>query len=411
MVEGHSVHRVVHQVRQRLVGKVVKAQSPNKRFTEGASRINNQKFTSIEAHGKNIFAIFGQDAEETIVHVHFGMSGNWAIFDPVNEEEPETRATTRLRLVTDDAITHLSAMTVAHGDRDFYEKKRKALGQDPLRSDASPDILWSKVKSSAKSIGALIMDQSFFAGPGNIYRCEILFCCGIHPNRAGHDLTREEFDQIWAESVKQLRRGYETGSIITVDRDEAIQFGQPNLRRWIYNTAKCPKCSTSIVKWDIATRTCYACPSCQPTQPVLKDTTSSSQSLESKEELVQPFNSHCARDTVAVRLTKGGPSLLTIAELKTELRSRGAALGGKKADLVARLSDFLVKDDPVSPEQAAIEKIQAGESRAVEHVADIHPTQAKRLLEDHNSAVNLVTPTHSTKRRRQSSSTRSKKSA
>ena len=60
-------------------------------------------------------------------------------------------------------------------------QKLKSLGQDPLRADASPEALWERVRRSKKSIGQLLMDQSCFAGVGNIYRCEILFKAGVHP--------------------------------------------------------------------------------------------------------------------------------------------------------------------------------------------------------------------------------------
>ena len=38
------------------------------------------------------------DNDVIVVHVHFGMSGVWAIYDTAMETEPETKPTTRLRL-------------------------------------------------------------------------------------------------------------------------------------------------------------------------------------------------------------------------------------------------------------------------------------------------------------------------
>jgi formamidopyrimidine-DNA glycosylase len=109
------------------------------------------------------------------------------VFDSA-EDEPETTATTRLRLEEIPAvkskskfITHLSAMTVQHGDLPLYSAKKAALGEDPLRSDANPSLLYEKVIKSKKSIGQLIMDQSYFSGPGNIDRAEILFLAGVYP--------------------------------------------------------------------------------------------------------------------------------------------------------------------------------------------------------------------------------------
>ena len=284
MVEGHSVARVASLHRQRLVGKRFLATSPNKRFVEGANAINGKVFSRIEAVGKNLFAFFGgdgtngngNDADVVVVRVHFGMAGNWAVY--FNEEAPEPTKTNRLRLEYPGIIADLSAMTVEHGGIDLYQNFRAKLGEDPLREDANPTRLWERVQKSSKSIGALIMDQSYFTGPGNIYRAEILFKAGVHPNRAGKELTKQEFDLIWFHTVDLLKRGYQTGSILTVDPEEAKALGKPKMRRYIYNTNKCPRCSTSIQTWEIAARTCYACPQCQPLNIKSESTAAAAQS-------------------------------------------------------------------------------------------------------------------------------------
>ena len=267
MVEGHSVHRVASLHRRLLQGRRLRATSPNGRFTEGAKLINNAVFSRIEAVGKNLFVFFkAGKLPPVVVHVHFGMSGQWAVFDPKTEVVPEPKSTTRLVLEcpTTKLVAHLSAMTCQYGDESLYDAKRAMLGQDPLRDDADPELLWAKVSRSNKSIGALIMDQSCFTGPGNIYRAEILFKAGVHPDVRGRELTRPQFDQVWRHTVCLLQRGYETGSILTVDEDEARALGKPTLRRYIYNQSNCPRCTHRIETWSINNRTCYACPVCQP---------------------------------------------------------------------------------------------------------------------------------------------------
>lgn len=440
MVEGHSVHRVASLHRKRLVGRTFHATSPNGRFVEGAQAIHGKTFQRIEAVGKNLFAFFGtnnnsnktQSSSDTVVvvHVHFGMAGNWAVYDltktggdnetpPPPPPPPEPSKTNRLRLQDTKGqvlAADLSAMTVQHGGIDLYHNKRAKLGEYPLRDDADPDGLWKRVQVSSKSIGALIMDQSFFTGPGNIYRAEILFKAGVHPDRPGKTLSKREFDVIWYHTVDLLQRGYTTGSILTVDPVEARALGQPNMRRYIYNTQKCPRCSSRIQTWQIANRTCYACLTCQPLhgstsgEDVVPTAASSSTSSSSPVRVVtpqkakvttkstntktqdcQPFDSHCARETVATRLAESGPSRLTVKELQTELAVRGITTipsnTKKKAQLVALLELELGKKTAttmmaatatfVSSEMVAAEKAAAGESLAVEHVAELAPGQAR----------------------------------
>ena len=298
-------------------------------------------------------------------------------------------------------------MTVNHGTMELYETKRAALGQDPLRDDCDPEALWTRVSSSGRSIGLLIMDQSFFTGPGNIYRAEILFKAGVHPSTLGKQLERAQFDRIWHHTVALLRRGFETGSILTVDPEEAAVFG-PRQRRYIYNQSHCPRCQTRIIVWDINTRTCYACPTCQPKYTGDATSTKSPKKAAAAvtpERPCEPFLSHCARDSLEQRLQT--PQRLTVAELRSELLKRGvdATKGLKKAQLVSLLDTEMSKsrrtlDTPgkkpkkerkashrplVSSEEAALEKANAGESLAVEHTAELAPSQARRVREQNST--------------------------
>jgi formamidopyrimidine-DNA glycosylase len=132
MVEGHQCHRVAAAHRKLLVGHAFKATSPNGRFCEGAAAINNKSLAKIEVHGKNLFYFFSKAFTPSpkkpqappplheIVHVHFGMSGAFKTMAMPGEDPT---ATTRLRLENSklNVVAHLSAMTVVHGDDEYYK--------------------------------------------------------------------------------------------------------------------------------------------------------------------------------------------------------------------------------------------------------------------------------------------------
>lgn len=418
MVEGHSVHRIASRFRTQLVGKKFAASSPNGRFAEGSQAIDNRVLSRMEAVGKNLFAFFSpEDAvastnEDVVVHVHFGMSGAWSVFDHM--KEPEVKPTTRLRLEeigsTSKLVTHLSAMTVQHGDMALYTTKKAALGQDPLRPDADPDALWAKVKKSKKSIGQIIMDQSFFAGPGNIYRAEILFLAGIYPTSPGMALDRASFDRVWEVSVSLLRRGYDTGSILTVDPITDPDLAANGERRYIYNKSRCSRCDGPIRSWDMSGRTCYACEgTCQPKLPASTMATSSPSTPKKTKEIKVgikkeaaakvtpekdqhvPFISHCAPVNMQKRLDENGPEGLTIKEIRAVLEQMVSAdalppKSARKAAHVEALTSALSNSEDkkvtalpppiISAEDAAREKATAGEGRNVEHIAELSREQA-----------------------------------
>lgn len=416
MVEGHSVHRVAGSLTKRLVGKRLAATSPNGRFSAGAKAIDGRSFSRVEAVGKNLFCFFATAGlPDVVVHVHFGMSGKWSIADAARAPEP--KPTTRLQLTGHGLVSQLSAMTVQEGGQELFDEKVSKLGCDPLRDDGDVERLWGKVSASKKSIGSLCMDQGFFAGVGNIYRAEILFVAGLHPEIKGNELSRAQFDRVWAATVSLMRRGYVGGSILTVDPAEAVALGKPSLRRYIYNSAKCGRCGTGVRSWDVQGRTCYVCPNCQPrdgaepssAKPKTAPAEAEPKTAPAEAEIGTPprlFTSHCAPESLEERMRT--PAKLRVAELRSALEAAGLPSKGlRKAELVQELQAHLAtpeaertpnieETEPLEvPEVSAVpagairsaraaarDKALAGESRAVEHVADDEERLSSALEED-----------------------------
>ena len=54
---------------------------------------------------------------------------------------------------------------------------------------------------------------------------------GVHPEQAANTVERPAFERIWRHSVDLLRRGFQSGSILTVDPEEAQRLGKPWTRR------------------------------------------------------------------------------------------------------------------------------------------------------------------------------------
>ncbi|KAF6257648.1 hypothetical protein COO60DRAFT_1271214, partial [Scenedesmus sp. NREL 46B-D3] len=102
------------------------------------------------------------------------------------------------------------------------------LGPDPLRPSDDAERFWVRVSSSRKPIGLLLMDQT--AGVRHIYRAEILYKSRVHPEQPGNTLSRATFDTIWGHCVDLLQRGFSSGSILTVDPEDA-QGRSANLGR------------------------------------------------------------------------------------------------------------------------------------------------------------------------------------
>ena len=143
----------------------------------------------------------------------------------------------------------------------------EGLGPDPLRDDADPERMWARLQRSAKPVGLLLMEQDVVAGVGNVYRSELCNIVGIDPRRPGRKVTREEFDELWRETVRQLRLGVKRNRIVTMRTDE-LDRPVSRLRRgegrYVYKQDRCGRCGTELDVFALAGRTTWRCPRCQP---------------------------------------------------------------------------------------------------------------------------------------------------
>jgi endonuclease-8 len=197
-----------------------------------------------DAWGKHLFHEYEGDR---FVHVHLGIYGTFTTH-PV--PMPVPRDTTRMRVVSDEGAVDLVGPTTCElldaAGRDAVFAR---LGPDPLRADADPELVWRALQRRPTPIGQVLMDQSVIAGVGNVFRAEALWTHRISPLRPANAITRPEFDALWKELRKLLRRGV---------RERRIRV------RNIYRQDHCAGCGTPVRRWDLAGRWAYACPTCQP---------------------------------------------------------------------------------------------------------------------------------------------------
>ena len=251
MPEGHTIHRLARDLSTELGGTVVRASSPQGRF-EQAADIDEKRLERAFAIGKHLFL----DFEGARVHVHLGLFGKFKKKRPL--EQPG--AAVRLRLVNERATWDLSGPTACHViDDDQLATLTARLGADPLALGKRSAGTWKRVHASSRSMGALLLDQSIFAGIGNVYRAELLFLVGIHPETPGRVVTKAQFEQLWRLAKQLLLRGVELNRIVTVP-------GTGKTRRerlFVYKQRQCRVCSTPISHGMLAARTIYFCPTCQ----------------------------------------------------------------------------------------------------------------------------------------------------
>src|SRR5690606_3433022 len=86
-----------------------------------------------------------------------------------------------------------------------------ALGPDALESLPSAEDLGHLLRRRKSAIKAILLDQRFIAGLGNIYADEVLFRAGIRPDRPGEDVRPRELEALVEAIPLVLADGIEHG--------------------------------------------------------------------------------------------------------------------------------------------------------------------------------------------------------
>ncbi|MDQ2999926.1 MAG: bifunctional DNA-formamidopyrimidine glycosylase/DNA-(apurinic or apyrimidinic site) lyase [Fibrobacterota bacterium] len=152
-------------------------------------------------------------------------------------------------------------------DREWPRHPRLSiLGEEPLTLRVKSFLKNNFPASSSRPIKALLLDQSFLAGVGNIYADEALFRSGIHPNALVRDLGVADRVRL-LEAVKVvLRKGIRnSGTSFSDYRKPDGTEGSNQERLQVYGRGgqPCRRCRTLLRKSLVAQRGTVHCPACQ----------------------------------------------------------------------------------------------------------------------------------------------------
>jgi endonuclease-8 len=292
MPEGNEIHRWAARHTAAFAGRPVRVDGPQGRFTD-ADVIDGRKLERVLAVGKHLGYDFGKDR---ILHVHLGLQGD---FTEGSGSLPEVKGALRLRMWNatavkkpavpgeskrhawyseDDGTGHLSPEQIAwvelRGPMDCslytqekWEALKKKLGPDPLNGD-KPEKMLAKVAKSRKSIAELLMDQTMFAGIGNIFRAELLYRARLSPFRPGKDVDEKTLRSIWKDAEALMPAAMIDRRIVTTkpaDRPHKRGQALKEEAHYVYrrNGLPCFVCEAVVKKQEMAGRNLFWCPSCQ----------------------------------------------------------------------------------------------------------------------------------------------------
>ncbi len=271
MPELPEVETVVRGLREPLVGRRIEtvwydrekviATPSAEQFT---ARIKGQTVRAINRRAKYILCELDHD----ILAIHLKMTGRLFVAAPENQP-PEDRWV-RLRFGLDNGEELCFSDSRRFG-RVYLganiSEFTPLLGPEPLEDDFTPAVLQQQLKGRSKLIKALLLDQSFVAGVGNIYADEALHRAGIHPQRTSDSLSSAEVERLYGTIRDVLNKGIERqGASINWYRQPDGSKGQAQDNFLVYDREgePCFTCGKPIVKIRVAQRGTHFCPDCQP---------------------------------------------------------------------------------------------------------------------------------------------------
>jgi formamidopyrimidine-DNA glycosylase len=257
-----EVETVARSIAPLIGRRIVSAEFRNLRILRGgdpdqmASRLHGQRIAAIKRYGKYI--LISLDKHGYLI-VHLGMTGRLLLGGAPEKHTHAIFTFDRGVLLYDDSRQFGRILY-----SEVFPERIAKLGPEPLEVPFSDFA--AALKRRKTRIKALLLNQDFLRGMGNIYADEALFRAGIHPMaiaaRLRGDRPRRLYDSMIAVLQEAIAAG---GSSISdyVDAEGREGFFQMSHRVYQRTGEPCVSCGAGIRRILVVQRSSHFCPHCQ----------------------------------------------------------------------------------------------------------------------------------------------------
>ncbi len=274
MPEGDTIHRTASALRTALVGKPITGFDAPRLV--GPHPTDGRIIELVESHGKHLEIVFD---DGLILHTHMRMSGSWHLYR-AEEKWQKSVHQMRVQIEAGEWVAVCFNAPVVETYRQFDRSRHPGLGSlgpDLCKADADLDECINRMYHAAdqsEPVAELLLDQHVACGVGNVYRCEVLWACGMHPFAPVGTLDGDDCAQLIHTAARMLRDNLQHAGRITT---AATKGGLAVYGR---NGQRCIRCgdTVEVVRMGRNARLLYWCPGCQlqrapvePTPPAADD--------------------------------------------------------------------------------------------------------------------------------------------
>jgi endonuclease-8 len=275
MPEGDTIFRAARNMHRVLAGHVVT------RFDTAYAHLDRVNVDTpiagriiekCESAGKHHLIVFSGDL---ILRTHMRMNGSWHLYRH-GERWWRGEQMMRVRIDTADWVAVAFNVPVAE-----FVTPKQLTTRDPV-AQLGPDLLGEVfdreeairriVASGHRAIAQTLLDQRVLAGIGNIYKSEVLFMAGVHPDTPSIAVSAAILERLVDIARGLLRDNVVEGASPRIQTYRNLRQLNPASEHdesvWVYGRRgkPCRKCGTPIEmkKMGIEARSTYWCPACQP---------------------------------------------------------------------------------------------------------------------------------------------------
>lgn len=145
---------------------------------------------------------------------------------------------------------------------------QKNLGVDILSPKFTPKYFYQQLQNTSRPIKTVLLDQSKFAGIGNIYANDALFLAKIHPISPSNKINFKKTTLLHQFLIKIMLDSIKNGGSTAKDNkyihpDGSVGKHQFSFQVYQRSNEPCLICQSLIKKVTIGGRGTFYCPECQ----------------------------------------------------------------------------------------------------------------------------------------------------
>ena len=250
LVEGRTIEAIRFHWDRTCVG--------DPRATESALR--GQCIERLERHGKYLVFRLSKEGMPSLLVVHLRMTGNLLLGGAAG---PYTRA----EMTFEGGGTLVYHDIRKFGRWQWSEKippRLAELGPEPL--EIQLDDFEARLARRGARLKALLLDQEFLRGLGNIYADEALYRARLHPQRTASSVGPRKAADLHRAIREVLQDAIAAGGTSVnnyVDSNGAQGYFQLQTQVYGKTGKPCARCGTPVRRILVAQRSTHFCPRCQ----------------------------------------------------------------------------------------------------------------------------------------------------